>query len=227
MTTLGISEATEKSNNKRNKSFLVGFSALILVILITSIAGTIYSPFISAYLIYNLLPTFSENVIPIIVMIVYFPAQVISQLLAPKLGKLFDRISPTISVIIANLFKALMILLLIGSFTSIDFALILIFLYIALESNGYLIQAIMSRVSIKHRGKIFGLHMWIDRLGRVIGPLIGGILWDTMDNIAPFILSVYIVLCLIPFFVFAIRRLSPFMVEKVDIDTMGVLKIKK
>ena len=227
MTTLGISEATEKSNNKRNKSFLVGFSALILVILITSIAGTIYSPFISAYLIYNLLPTFSENVIPIIVMIVYFPAQVLSQLLAPKLGKLFDRISPTISVIIANLFKALMILLLIGSFTSIDFALILILLYIALESNGYLIQAIMSRVSIKHRGKIFGLHMWIDRLGRVIGPLIGGILWDTMDNIAPFILSVYIVLCLIPFFVFAIRRLSPFMVEKVDIDTMGVLKIKK
>jgi predicted MFS family arabinose efflux permease len=160
-------------------------------------------------------------------MVVYFPAQVLSQLVAPKLGKLFDRISPSISVIIANLFKALMIWLLIGSFTSIDFAIILILLYMAVESNGYLIQAIMSRVSIKHRGKIFGLHMWIDRLGRVIGPLVGGILWDTMADITPFVLSIYIVLCLIPIFVFAIRRLSPYMVEQVDIDTMGVLKIKK
>lgn len=227
VTTVEILEIPEKSNNKRNKSFLVGFSALVLVILITSIAGTIYGPFISAYLIYNLLPDFSENIVPIIVMIVYFPAQVLSQLLAPKLGKLFDRISPSVSVIIANIFKALMIWLLIGSFTSIDFAIILILLYVALESNGYLIQAIMSRVSIKHRGKVFGLHMWIDRLGRVIGPLIGGILWDTMDNVAPFILSIYIVLCLIPVFVFAIRRLGPYMVEQVDIDIMGVLKIKK
>ncbi|MFX1346006.1 MAG: MFS transporter [Promethearchaeota archaeon] len=227
ITTVEIRDMPETFNKKLNKSFIVGFFALILVILITSIAGTIYSTFISAYLILNLLPGFSDNIIPIIVMIVYFPAQVLSQLVAPKMGKLFDRISPTLSVIIVNVFKALMIWLLIGAFTSIDFAIILILLYISLESNGYLIQAIMSRVSIKHRGKMFGLHMWVDRLGRVIGPLIGGILWDTVDEIAPFIISIFIILGHIPVFVFAIRNLSPYMVEKIDIDRMGVFNVKK
>ncbi|NVM19804.1 MAG: hypothetical protein HWN80_19030, partial [Candidatus Lokiarchaeota archaeon] len=90
-------------------------------------------------------------------------------------------------------------------------------LHIALESNNYFIQAIMSRVSIKHRGKIFGLNMWIDQLGRVIGPLIGGILWDTLTYDAPFVISIYIGLALIPIFILGIRILSPNMVEQVDI----------
>jgi MFS family permease len=218
---------TEDINKKPPKIFYVGFTVLILVILGTSITGTMYSPFISAYLIENLLPSFNERIIPIIVMIVYFPAQVLSQLVAPKLGKLFDRISPSLSVIIIGVFKALMIWVLIIAFSPIDFAVVLIFLYIALESNLYLIQAIMSRVSIKHRGKIFGLNMWVDRLGRVIGPLIGGILWDTLNYNVPFIVSIYIGLCLIPIFIFAIRKLSPYMVEKVEIDMMGVIRVKK
>jgi MFS family permease len=224
----GTSTTSTEDNNKKSKRiFYIGFFALILGILATSITGTIYSPFVAAYLIENLLPGFSVIVIPIIVMIIYFPAQVLSQLVAPLLGRLFDRMSPTLSIIIVNTFKALMIWILIGALTYIGFAIILVFLYIALESNGYLIQAIMSRISIKHRGKIFGLHMWVDRLGRVIGPLIGGILWDTLAYNAPFILSIYMGLCLIPIFIFAVRKLSPTMTEKVDIDTMGVMKIKK
>jgi MFS family permease len=86
----------------------------------------------------------------------------------------------------------------------------------------YLIQAIMSRISIKHRGKIFGLNMWIVRLGRVIGPLIGGILWDSLDYTVPFIISIYIGLCLIPVFIFAIRKLSPYMVEQVEFDKIRI-----
>ena len=168
-----------------------------------------------------------NNGIPIVVMIVYFPAQVLSQLVSAKLGKIFDRVSPLLSVMVIGVLKALMILLLIFVLTPFSFAIILIFLYIAAESNIYLIQAIMSRISVKHRGKIFGLNMWIDRLGRVIGPLIGGILWDTMDNSVPFIISVYIGLGLIPLFMFAIQKLSPFMVEQVDIDRISVIGIKK
>lgn len=218
---------TENNNKKSRRIFYIGFLALILGIFATSVTGTIYSPFVSAYLIENLLTGFSVIIVPIIVMIIYFPAQVLSQLVAPLLGRLFDRMSPTLSIIIVNSFKALMIWLLIGALSYVGFALILVFLYIALESNGYLIQAIMSRISIKHRGKIFGLHMWIDRLGRVIGPLIGGILWDTLAYNAPFILSIYMGLFLIPIFIFAVRKLSPSMTEKVDIDSMGVLKMKK
>ncbi len=226
ITKIEIIENGEDDNKKPSKVFYFGFSVLILTILVTSITGTIYSPFISAFLIENLLPGFSARILPIIVMIVYFPAQVISQLMAPILGKVFDRISPPISIIFIGIFKALMIWLLIWALSPFDFALILIFLYIAAEANIYLIQAIMSRVSIKHRGEIFGLNMWIDRLGRVIGPLIGGILWDTMGYSVPFIISIYIGLCLIPIFILAIRKLSPYMVEQVDIDKSGIMKIK-
>ncbi|MBY9019168.1 MAG: MFS transporter [Candidatus Lokiarchaeota archaeon] len=204
-----------KLNNRR--MFYIGFISLILAIMLTSMTVTIYSPFISAYLIENLLPGFSERVIPIIVMIVYFPAQVLSQLVASKLGKLFDRIAPSMSVAFIGVFKAVLIWLLIYTFTPIDFAVILIFLYITLESNSYFIQAIMSRVSIKHRGKMFGLNIWIDQLGRVIGPLMGGFLWDNLSYNAPFIFSFFIGLGLIPFMIFAIRKLSPYMIEQVDI----------
>jgi len=217
----------KNDDKKPQKAFYIGFFFLILGILATAITGTIYSPFVTAYLIESLLPDFPERIIPIIVMIVFFPAQVLSQLVASKLGKSFDRISPLISVLPVGIFKVLMIWLLICAFGPIDFAIILIFLYIATESNVYLIQAIMSRISIKHRGKLFGLNMWIDRLGRVIGPLIGGLLWDTLDYNLPFIISIYIGLCLIPIFMIAIRKLSPYMVEQLEIDKIGLMRIKK
>ncbi|MHA2035152.1 MAG: MFS transporter [Promethearchaeota archaeon] len=221
-------EKTINNNVKPlNKGFYIGFIALILALLATSITGTIYSTFVSAYLIESHLLVFPTNIIPIIVMIVYFPAQVLSQLVASKIGKSFDRISPLLSLIVIGIFKSLMIWILILTISPIDFAIVLIFLYIAAESNSYLIQAIMSRLSIKHRGKVFGLTMWIDRLGRTIGPLIGGILWATQDFNLPFIISVYMGLCLIPLFMFAIRKLSPYMVEQVEIDKIGILNINK
>ena len=208
----------EADKIKQNRFFNIGFIALILAILVTSISGTIYSPFVSAYLIENLLIGFSETIIPIVVMIVYFPAQVLSQLLVSKVGKLLDRISPTKSIIVINLSKSLLIWLLVFTFTPYDFATILIFLYLASESNTYFIQAIMSRISIKHRGKMFGLNMWIDQLGRVIGPLIGGILWDSLAYSAPFLVSIFIGLALIPIFIFAIKKLSFFVVEQIERD---------
>ncbi|MHA1472862.1 MAG: MFS transporter [Promethearchaeota archaeon] len=215
-------ETTGADEIKPNKFFHIGFITFILAILITSISGTISSPFISAYLIENLLIGFSVIIIPLVVMIVYFPAQVLSQLLVPKVGKLLDRISPTKSIVVINLLKSLFIFLLVFTFTPYDFATTLIFLYLASESNTYFIQAIMSRISIKHRGKMFGLNMWIDQLGRVIGPLIGGILWDSLSYSAPFIVSIFIVLALIPIFIFAIKKLSFFVVEQVERDKKNV-----
>ncbi|MBY9012039.1 MAG: MFS transporter [Candidatus Lokiarchaeota archaeon] len=217
-----FSETEENDSKRPGKEFYIGFTFLILAILMTSITGTVYSPFISAYLIENLITGFSDRIIPIIVMIVYFPAQVLSQLVASKLGKIFDRISASVSATALGVFKALMIWLLIVTLTPIDFAVILIFLYIALESNRYFIQAIMSRISIKHRGKMFGLNMWIDQLGRIIGPLIGGFLWDTLTYDAPFIISIYIGLGLIPIFILGIRIISPNMVEQVSNDAKSV-----
>ena len=126
-------ESNNKMKNGSTRMFFISFSIFIFAVLITSVIGTIFSPFISAYLIENLLSGISVILIPIVVMIVYFPAQVISQLIASKIGKIFDRISPTISVIMIGILRALIIFLLILTFSPIDFAIVLIFLYIVLE----------------------------------------------------------------------------------------------
>lgn len=213
-----INDVNSKDDLQGKNIFNFGLLLLIIAILVTSMTGTIFTPFISAYLIENLLIGFTETIIPIVVMIVYFPAQVFSQLLASRVGKYFDRISPSRTVIILSISKSLLIWLLIFTFTPYDFAIILIFLYLALESNTYFIQGIMSRISVKHRGKMFGLNIWIDQLGRVIGPLIGGILWDSLAYIAPFIFSIYFIIGLIPVFIYAIQKLKPYLIEKVEID---------
>ena len=201
-----------KMANSSN-AFVISFITFFFGILITSVIGTMFSPFISAYLIENLLIGISDMLIPIIVMIVYFPAQVVSQLFASRVGKVYDKISPSLSVISIGIFRSATILLLIFTLTPIDFAIVLILLYIVLESNRYFIQAIISRISIKHRGKIFGLHMWVDQFGRVIGPIIGGILWDSLSYDAPFVFAIFIGLGLIPILIYSIRKLSPNMVE--------------
>jgi hypothetical protein len=69
---------------------------------------------------------------------------------------------------------------------------------------------------------MFGLNMWIDQLGRIIGPLMGGILWDTLTYDASFIISIYIGLGLISVFILGIRILGPNMVEQVSNDTKSV-----
>ncbi|MHA1727625.1 MAG: MFS transporter [Promethearchaeota archaeon] len=212
-----ITEDTVNEEKKSQKGYYIGFIVLTLVILVTSINATIYTPFLSVYLIETLL---SDTIIdikffPIILMIIYFPAQVISQLLAPRVGKFIDRIGPH-SVTLLSVFRAIMIGLLIYAFSVFDFAFYLIFLYMSTISITYLTQAIMSRISIKHRGKMLGFNMWIDRLGMVIGPLIGAtILMYTSAYKAPFIFSIFLGLSLIPFFIFAIRKLNPYMSEQV------------
>ncbi|MCJ7649825.1 MAG: MFS transporter, partial [Candidatus Lokiarchaeota archaeon] len=60
-----IIESKENNVRQSQRMFFIGFSSLILAILITSSTGTIYTPFISAFLIESLLPGFSKSVIPI------------------------------------------------------------------------------------------------------------------------------------------------------------------
>ena len=50
---------------------------------------------------------------------------------------------------------------------------------------------------------------------------------DPFVGIVLILISIYIGLCLIPIFIFAIRTLSPYMVEQVKIDKIGIMKIKK
>jgi MFS family permease len=83
-------------------------------------------------------------------------------------------------------------------------------------TSGFVFINFISRISIKHRGKIFGIISALESVGFVIGPIIGGLVWDTISTITPFIISIIVEWSLIPFFAFGIYILNPKVVEVLE-----------
>jgi MFS family permease len=87
----------------------------------------------------------------------------------------------------------------------------------AFARAGFLIfQNLLSRISIKHRGKVFGTARWVSLGGAVIGPILGGVMWETLGHFFPFILTIIIELAIIPFYIIAIKYIRPHMTEKLE-----------
>ena len=49
--------------------------------------------------------------------------------------------------------------------------------------------------------------------GNIIGPLLGGLAWDYIGITAPFLISIIVELCLIPFYVLAVIMIKPYLKE--------------
>ncbi len=201
---------------------IIGFVLFLIAVLIYFTNGTISIPFIRTYLTDEILINFfppDDKIIPILILILYFPAQVISQMISQKIGEISDRHNNLISLILIYLFRALFTWLLIVMVSPWTFALILIFYHTTVIANTYLMHSIVSRVSTTHRGKIFGAYEVMRLLGSVIGPMIGGIIWDnpSLSRQTPFIISAIVLILMIPYILFAIWKLKPYMAEKIDL----------
>ena len=83
-------------------------------------------------------------------------------------------------------------------------------------TTGFVFINILSRTSIKHRGKIFGLITLLESIGMIIGPVLGGIVWETFSPEAPFIISIIVEWSLISFFIVGIWILNPYLVESIE-----------
>ncbi|MEJ2249283.1 MAG: hypothetical protein P8Y97_06430, partial [Candidatus Lokiarchaeota archaeon] len=205
--------SNEKQTNSKNKlkfSFFIGLIILMLAFMISNINQSIAQPFYQVYLI-DVLNV--KNAV--IVMLIYFPSQIVSLLIAPKLGEIADRINPILGIFIVNGLAALNTWLLLNSISGIMFGIILIFDSTFIWAGMLIMQNVLSRISREHRGKIFGTKQFISLLGGTIGPIAGGIAWQVLGPQYPFILSIFIVLSVIPFYVAAIILLRPYMAEKV------------
>jgi MFS family permease len=77
-------------------------------------------------------------------------------------------------------------------------------------------QNFLSRITIKHRGKVMGFRSFMVNIGTVIGPIIGGILFD-MANKIPFILSIFVELSLIPFYILAVYFMKGYLKETYEL----------
>ena len=61
-----------------------------------------------------------------------------------------------------------------------------------------------------------GLSSFFTSLGSAIGPILGGYVWDNFGPKAPFIISIFVELCLIPLFWVVAFLLIPHVAESFD-----------
>lgn len=196
---------------KMSYIFILGFIILMFAFFTSNMNQMLAQPFLQPYLIADLNV---ENIT--IVMLIQFPSQVLALLIAPSLGKIADNINPILGITVVSGLGSLVTWLIISSPTGWVFGLILILDSTLAWSGMLILQNILSRISKTHRGKIFGASQWISILGAIGGPILGGFLWDNFGHSAPFIISIFVELSVIPLYLVAIRVLKPYMAEKIE-----------
>ncbi|MHA2180896.1 MAG: MFS transporter [Promethearchaeota archaeon] len=194
-----------------SKSMIVGAFFLISILFMGSINGSIARPFLNIYIIENI----ESNIN--LVLWAYLPAGLLATLLAPKLGTIVDRLPPLIGISITSSLGALMTFFLINSANIWLFSTFLLFDLTIGMSAGLIFANLMSRISTEHRGKIFGVGDFFAFLGSVIGPILGGIVWDLINPKFPFIISIFVELSLIPLYLAAVYLLLPHMAESYEL----------
>jgi MFS family permease len=192
------------------KPMLVGLIILFLVVLLASINGNLAKPFLNIYIIENL----SSDLY--IVILIYLPAGLLATVLAPKLGVIVDKIEPRIAIVILSLSGAIITWFLINTQNLFIFAVLLLLDLTTAISAGLLFRNLLSRITIEHRGKILGMCSVFMNMGSIIGPILGGFVWDMYGPKAPFIISIFVELSLIPLYVIVIYLLLPHVAETFD-----------
>lgn len=202
------------------KLLLIGSIFLLVVLLMSSINGSLAKPFLNIYL----LEIIESD--PIIVAMIYLPSGIISMLLAPKLGEIVDKIHPIIGISITSLIGSIVTWFLINTTNIFIFAVLLIFDSTIYGTASLVLINLLSRVTIKHRGKIMGFQSIFVNLGSILGPIFGGLAWDFIGITAPFIISIFVELCLIPLYWIAVYFVKPHLTEtyeftkKIDTETI-------
>ena len=205
----------EQDNHNIQKNFIpsaliIGIALLVVTLFLGAINGSLAKPFLIVYLLENLTND------PNLAVFVYLPGGVLSIYLAPRLGKFADKINPYLGITGFSILGAIITLFLVNTYDILFFTLLLTIDMSIVSAGALIIQNFLSRISKSHRGKIFGFRSTFDNLGAIIGPILGGIIWDTINQKTPFYLSIGVELFLIPFFLLAILLVKPFLEESTE-----------
>lgn len=197
-------------SGKSEQKYVLGITLLFFAMILGAINAGIYRPFI--------LPIIFQNISSNVNLISWFflPSTIIGTLIAPKLGNLGDKLNPYLAVSITSLIGGILTLLIIFSKDIWTFSLLLVFDNTIMIASGFVFINFLSRISIKDRGKIFGLISTFESIGFIVGPILGGIVWDAFSSSAPFIISIIVEWSLIPFFAFGMWILNPKIVEVLE-----------
>lgn len=193
-----------------SKPLLIGSIFLLIVLLLSNVNGSLAKPFLNIYL----LEVIESD--PTIVIWAYMPSGIISMLLAPKLGEAVDKIHPLIGITVSSVIGSIITWFLINTTNLWIFAILLIFDITIVGTASLILINLLSRITLKHRGKIMGFQSIFASLGCIVGPIFGGLAWDNISLTAPFIISIFIELCLIPFYWLAVFLIKPHLTETYD-----------
>lgn len=210
-----IVEPELKISNKTSKKTLSSFYYLGIIILfsgffLTAINSGIYRPYIQTYVLSNI------NNNAELVAWFYLPTSLVGALIAPKLGTLADKLNTYLTVAISSFFGGVVTWLIINSGNLWFFSILLIIDQTIMLTTSFIFINFLSRVSIKHRGKIFGMITLFESIGMIIGPLLGGFVWEGISHQAPFIISIIVEWTLISFFIIGMKLLNPYLVEPIE-----------
>ena len=194
-----------------SRTISIGLVFLMMVLFLGSVNGSIARPFLNIYLLENI-----ESNVNVVIW-AYLPAGILATLFAPKLGAIVDRVHPSIGITIASLLGASVTWFLINSANIWIFAALLLIDMTIMIAAGLIFQNLVSRISKEHRGKILGFGEFFAFLGNVIGPILGGILWDFLGSKFPFIISIFVELSLIPLYLGVVYLLIPHIAESYGI----------
>jgi MFS family permease len=177
------------------------------VLLLSNINGSIAKPFLNIYVIATI-----ESDIQLVTW-AYLPAGIAATLLAPKLGRLVDKLKPALGISVTSMLGALVTWFLINSGNIWIFSILLLFDLTIMIAAGLIFQNLLSRISLENRGKILGSGDFFQFLGSFIGPLLGGIVWEFWGPDYPFIISIFVELSLIPLYLVVVYYLIPHLAE--------------
>ncbi|MHA1491098.1 MAG: MFS transporter [Promethearchaeota archaeon] len=206
-------QSNEGQNSKEAYSFtmLLGLFFLLIAVLLSSINGSLAKPFLNIYLLENI-----ESDLFLVTM-AYLPAGIFATLLAPKLGALVDKSHPLVGITITSIFGAIITWFLINTDNIWIFAILLLIDMTIVIAAGLIFRNLLSRITVEHRGKIIGTSSFFTYLGSVIGPILGGFTWDYLGQKFPFIISIFIELSLIPFYIVVVYFLLPNLTETFEV----------
>jgi len=205
-----LETSIESSETQSLRLYFLGIVLLFTGFLFSAINFGFYRPFVQPYVLENI------NSDAGLVAWFYLPTSLIGALIAPKLGTLADKLNTYLTISVASFLGGIVTLLIINSGNLWVFAILLIVDNTIMLTVSFVFVNFLSRVSIKHRGKIFGLITIFESVGMIIGPFLGGLVWESISPQAPFIISIIVEWSLIAFFIIGIWILNPYLVESIE-----------
>lgn len=183
----GISETRVKTINtdrKLKKKYSRNFYMLMIIVFATAFSASMLNPLLMVYLQDKF-----TNDIGVIAM-AFIPAALIYAYLPAKFGSMSDKYG-RIPLMVIGLICSGIVSICLGNVISIN---MLIFLW-SIEAIGGVMsspaeEALVAELSEdESRGSGYGIYMFVGSLGAIVGPLLGGWVYDNFSHSMPFYIN--------------------------------------